>query len=112
MQDINSYTCETNRVSWGIWCCRYSVITIYYTCNVISRVASSVLYHQHFPQDVYSVLCWLQSEVPLLRAFLMCCCGFVEVISRFSSFPIITGIGFLISHALYFYCKVIIIIIF
>jgi hypothetical protein len=38
MHGIYSYTPATNYVSRVIYCCRYSVVTMYGTCNVISHV--------------------------------------------------------------------------
>ena len=44
MQSIYNYVPEKKPCSYATYCCSYSVVTIYGTCNVISHDTRFVLY--------------------------------------------------------------------
>ena len=106
-QGIYSYIPETSRVS-GLYCCSYTVVTIYGTCNAIFHDKHLYLYvttfRSMFLVPNIAVFCsYLMSYLPgmLFRYFL----NDSEMVPVAA---IINGVAHVvcIPHALYLYCKV------
>ena len=90
--------CETNHVFRGIYSCRYSVITVYVTCNVISNVAGFCTFPSALP--TLCVLCpgWLVLLFLNFAPFRCAACGSDFQVVPVS--PIITGIAFVFMYHL------------